>query len=156
MDKLIIEQDNKKNISTYNLYKIKYLQKEIKHFLKKKKVQKSINSSNKSTKQTGSKLKQNQDKNTENNLIIHNLYNSHSKKSSSKSQNFNGITQSKNSFHTKSNKNGSSPKNKSPKNKSPKNRSPSNKSPKNRSPKSRSPKNKSPKNKSPKSSGFNV
>ena len=87
MDKLI-EKEDFNNVTRYNLFKVKYLQKEIKHFLKRKKIHKSNHSSNKSTKQSGTKRKQNQDKFVENNLIIHNRYNSHSKKSSSKSQNF--------------------------------------------------------------------
>ena len=133
IDKLLIEQNNYNCVSSYNLSQIIYLQKEIKHFLKRKKIHKSTHSSNKSTKQTGSKRKINQDKNTENNLMVqkHYHYNSRSKKSSSKSQNFKNSSLCKNSAITKSNKNGSSPKNKSPKNIIPKIKSPKNKTPKN-------------------------
>ena len=127
IDKLLIEQNEYHCIYSYNLSQIIYLQKEIKHFLKRKKIHKSSHSSNKSTKQTGNKRKTNQEKNTENNLMVqkHFHYNSRSKKSSSKSQNFKNSSLCKNSQITKSNKNGSSPKNKSPKNiKSPKNKTP--------------------------------
>ena len=141
MDKLIIDDDKSRTAATYNLYKVKYIQKVIKQFLKKKKNQKLNYYSHKSTKQSGSKRKNAQEKNIENNLTIHNRYNSHSKKSSSKSQNFKNSSIYKNSIPTKSFKNDSSPKNRTPKNRSPKNRSPKNKSSKNRSPKNRSPKN---------------
>ena len=132
MDKLLEEKDNSKNVYTYNLYKIKFLQKEIKVFLKRKRMHKSNHSSNKSSKQNGNKRRTLQDKNNDNNLIIHYPYNSHSKKTSSKSQNIKNSTVYRNSIHSKSNKNDSSPKIRSPKNRSPKNKSPKNRSPKNR------------------------
>ena len=103
MEKLIEDNDNNSVVS-YNLYKIKYLQKEIKHFLKRKKIHKSNHSSNKSTKQNGIQQKQSSEKNNENNLVIHHHYNSHSKKSSSKSQAFKNSSLYKTSNHTKSNK----------------------------------------------------
>jgi hypothetical protein len=135
IDKLLIEQNNYNCISSYNLSQIIYLQKKIKYFLKRKKIHKSNHSSNKSTKQTGNKRRANLDKNTENNLMVqkHFHYNTRSKKSSSKSQNFKNSSLCKNSAITKSNKNGSSPKNKSPKNIIPKIKSPKNKTPKNNS-----------------------
>ena len=82
IDKLLIEQNEYHCIYSYNLSQIIYLQKEIKHFLKRKKIHKSNHSSNKSTKQTGNKRKTNQDKNTENNLMVqkHFHYNSRCKK----------------------------------------------------------------------------
>ena len=133
IDKLLIEQNNYNCISSYNLSQVKYLQKEIKHFLKRKKMNKSNHSSNKSIKQTGKNRRTNQDKNIENNLMVqkHYHYNSRSKKSSSKSQNFKNSSVYKNSAITKSNKNGSSPKNKSPKNINSRIKSPKNKTPKN-------------------------
>jgi len=111
------------------------LQKKIKYFLKRKKVHKLYYSSNKNIKQTKNKHWNNQDKNDEKNLIIHNhnnQYSYHTKKSSSKTQNFKSSSLCKNSS-TKSNKNDSSPKNKSPKNISHKTKSPQNKTPKNTS-----------------------
>ena len=63
IDKLLIEQNEYHCIYSYNLSQIIYLQKEIKHFLKRKKIHKSSHSSNKSTKQTGNKRKTNQEKN---------------------------------------------------------------------------------------------
>ena len=63
MDKLIVENDEERNVYTYNLYKVKYLQKVIKQFLRKKKNQKSNYSSNKSSKLTRSKCKPIKDKN---------------------------------------------------------------------------------------------
>ena len=40
MDKLIIDNDKSRTDTTYNLYKVKYIQKVIKQFLKKKKKSK--------------------------------------------------------------------------------------------------------------------
>ena len=84
MDKLIIDDNKSRIVATYNLYILKYMQKVIKQFLKKKKNKKLYYYSHKSTKQSGSKRKNAQDKSIENDLTIHNRYNSHSKKSSSK------------------------------------------------------------------------
>jgi hypothetical protein len=126
--------EESKYLSNNNINKITFLQKNIKSFIKKKKIHKSNHSSNKNTNQTGSKL------------VIHYHYNS--KNSSSKSQNYKNNSNYKDTI--------SSPKNKSPKNRSPKNRSPKNRSPKHRSPKNRSPKNRSPKNKSPKNRNKNI
>ena len=127
VDILLIEKNDKKR-DIYDINKLIFLQKKIKHFLKRKKIHKSNHSSNKSAKHVGSKKRFLQDKYPENNLIVHYPYNSHSKKTSSKSQNFKNDSIYKNSIVTKSNKYDSSPKNFSPKNnRSPKNRSPKNK-----------------------------
>ena len=131
----MIKQYNFNYPSSYNLFQLIYLQKKIKYFLKRKKVHKLYYSSYKNTKQTKNKHWNNQDKNDEKNLIIHNhnnQYSYHTKKSSSKTQNFKSSSLCKNSS-TKSNKNDSSPKNKSPKNISHKTKSPQNKTPKNTS-----------------------
>ena len=112
------------NSSIYDINKIIFIQKNIKHYLNGKKVQKSNHSSKKNGKHSRNKRKFLQDKYLENNLIVHHPYNSHSKKTSSKS--FKNDSICKNSIVTRSNKYDSSPKNLSPKNRSPKNKSPKN------------------------------
>ena len=131
MDKLIVQDDKSKRVPIYNLYKIKFLQSQIKNFLNRKKNHKSNNSKDKNIKQYENKSPLFQE-NKALNSKIHYHYNSHSKKSSSKSHNFNNIKTTKNSYYTKSNINDSSPKNQSPKNKSPKSRSSKNIAQKNR------------------------